>query len=149
MMKTCKKCGAEKPIEEFGKDSSKPDKRRIYCRECAAGFTRSAYFKNPSIFKDRVNKWKKENPEADARYKRKSGYGLTEKKFEEMIRDQDNCCACCGDEFVKPPQVDHQHGSDPVIVRGLLCSHCNLGIGHFKDSLIRLKKAIGYLQQFS
>jgi hypothetical protein len=31
-------------------------------------------------------------------------------------------------------------------VRGLLCSKCNLGIGHFKDKVRYLENAIKYLQ---
>jgi hypothetical protein len=33
------------------------------------------------------------------------------------------------------------------VVRGLLCHHCNIGIGAFNDSPAKLTKAIKYLIQ--
>ena len=33
--KVCKRCGKEKPLEEFHKNSASKDGRALYCRECA------------------------------------------------------------------------------------------------------------------
>jgi hypothetical protein len=41
--------------------------------------------------------------------------------------------------------VDHDHITGKV--RGLLCNDCNLGIGHFKDNIEKLKLAIKYLEE--
>jgi hypothetical protein len=41
--------------------------------------------------------------------------------------------------------VDHCHTSGRL--RGLLCRDCNLGLGHFKDSIPSLLAAIDYLQR--
>jgi RNase P subunit RPR2 len=32
--KTCRKCGATKPISQFGLKSNLPDKHNIYCKPC-------------------------------------------------------------------------------------------------------------------
>lgn len=32
--KVCRECGLEKPISQFGKKSTSPDKHQIYCRPC-------------------------------------------------------------------------------------------------------------------
>lgn len=48
-----------------------------------------------------------------------------------------------GDVFTKTPQVDHDHKTK--VVRGLLCILCNHGIGHFKEDVHQLKKAVRYL----
>lgn len=54
-------------------------------------------------------------------------------------------CAICGTE----PQrrflhLDHDHKTGKA--RGLLCVNCNTALGHFKDDVARLKKAIEYLE---
>jgi len=34
MSKTCRDCGHDKPISQFGKRSISPDKHNIYCKPC-------------------------------------------------------------------------------------------------------------------
>lgn len=89
--------------------------------------------------------WRRENETAvKVSWKKwwlKSNYGLTLEKFEEMIEDQDGCCLICGE--AKKLVVDHDHETGKV--RGLLCSPCNTGIGHFKDDVDRMLSAIDYL----
>lgn len=41
--------------------------------------------------------------------------------------------------------MDHDHITGTV--RGLLCRVCNIGLGHFKDSRLHLKKAMEYLDK--
>jgi hypothetical protein len=40
--------------------------------------------------------------------------------------------------------IDHCHNTGKV--RGLLCDHCNKGLGLFKDNIDYLNKAIEYLK---
>lgn len=70
---------------------------------------------------------------------------LMQKSFDEMSADQKNVCAICKG----PPQskglcVDHCHRTG--LVRGLLCTNCNLGIGCFKEDIKLLELAINYLK---
>lgn len=50
-------------------------------------------------------------------------------------------CVICGeqDKLV----VDHDHVTGQI--RGLLCNHCNRGLGHFRDSPMLLEFAAQYL----
>jgi len=41
--------------------------------------------------------------------------------------------------------VDHNHETNKI--RGLLCNHCNIGLGNFKDSTTLLSLAIEYLER--
>lgn len=40
--------------------------------------------------------------------------------------------------------VDHNHTTG--FIRGILCRNCNTGLGHFKDSIRILRRAIEYLE---
>lgn len=69
-------------------------------------------------------------------------YGISLADYESMYKAQGGCCAIC-----RAPHavlcVDHCHSTRRV--RGLLCSPCNTGIGHLRDSPDLLRKAIAYL----
>lgn len=88
------------------------------------------------------------NPLVKKRQRIKKAYGLSLEEFESMLKKQNNSCAICGfkDDGNKSffPFVDHCHSSD--IVRGLLCSKCNFGLGNFNDDIQLLKNAIKYLE---
>lgn len=60
-----------------------------------------------------------------------------------MLDAQQGLCAICGDEFEGEPMVDHDHKTRKV--RGLLCHHCNIGLGMFRDSPRNLRRASEYL----
>ena len=51
----------------------------------------------------------------------------------------------CGIVFVnrKRTHIDHCHNTGKI--RGMLCEGCNIGLGGFKDNIVLLHKAIGYL----
>jgi hypothetical protein len=76
-------------------------------------------------------------------------YGITEEQF----RALGTTCHICGSDnagrFSKTGRpfhlsVDHCH--DTGKVRGLLCNHCNVGIGFFKNNPALLLKTIAYLR---
>jgi hypothetical protein len=56
-------------------------------------------------------------------------------------------CAICNNQFkniINEPCVDHNHKTK--MIRGLLCSKCNLSIGGFNDNVSILKQAIIYIE---
>ena len=85
---------------------------------------------------------------AQRRHKLKKHYNLTECEYDAILRIQDYKCACC--KTSEPGgrgrwHVDHCH--DSGLVRGLLCHHCNVGIGHLGDNLNGLIQAVEYLRK--
>ena len=76
----------------------------------------------------------------------KNKYNLTIEQRDNLILQQNNCCAICGDKFVssKHTHVDHCHKTNKI--RKILCTSCNTGLGCFNDDQERLKKAIDYLE---
>jgi len=78
----------------------------------------------------------------------KTAYGITQDEYEKMLKAQNGVCAICGGlSYIKnrPLMVDHDHKTDKV--RDLLCSHCNLILGHCKDAKVILERAIDYLDK--
>ena len=75
-------------------------------------------------------------------------YGITIEQYKQMLSSQNNRCAICGNTFKihRGTHVDHNHQTGKV--RGLLCNGCNIGIGSLKDSLIIVRAAVKYLEQY-
>lgn len=75
-------------------------------------------------------------------------YGITEDGYNRILEMQGGCCAICGTDDPHGRNhnrfhVDHCHKTN--LVRGLLCSRCNLGLGSFQDNILLMKKAITYI----
>lgn len=71
---------------------------------------------------------------------------MSESKYKEILASQNNQCAICGkdaNEFKTSLNVDHDYQTEKI--RGLLCTNCNMGLGHFKDSLSNLHRALMYI----
>lgn len=78
-------------------------------------------------------------------------YGITVEEFKLMETAQNGMCAICGKMnnisrhgSRKDLCVDHDHETGRI--RGLLCAHCNVALGNFRDSIENLENAIRYLR---
>jgi hypothetical protein len=60
-------------------------------------------------------------------------YGISLQDFDAILAHQGGACAICRERFTRTPHVDHDH--DTRVVRGLLCSQCNRGLGCFDDDV--------------
>jgi hypothetical protein len=77
-------------------------------------------------------------------------YGITEEDYNQLLLEQNNRCKICGrhqSEFKRSLAVDHCH--DTKKIRGLLCHHCNQGIGEFFENILIMEKAINYIKESS
>lgn len=100
--------------------------------------------KNPEKFKKAREEWAKTHPF----HRQKKTYGVDREMYEALLIEQKFCCAICGkhqSEFKNRLGIDHCHVT--LKVRGLLCSSCNLIIGHASDECEILEKAILYLKK--
>lgn len=90
---------------------------------------------------------------AERRVALRRNYGLTIEVVEAMIASQSGRCGICHQPFTdqgardktKRPHIDHCHSTG--VVRGILCHHCNVLLGHAQDSPPLLKAAIQYLER--
>ncbi|WEU68282.1 endonuclease [Escherichia phage vB_Ec_Tarrare] len=128
-MKLCKKCNTVKPMDEFHNKKGRKDGKASTCKACV---------------NNRVRPY---DSEKNKNMHLKKLYGITLDEYNAMLEAQGHCCAICkGTEGMKLGRnmaVDHCHTTGKV--RGILCSHCNRGLGFFKDNIESLKAAIKYL----
>jgi len=134
-MKTCRKCGETKALDQFYRHPAWQDGYYGHCAACER--TRSRGYQRAKRFADPLH--------GRAAHLR-TLYGLSLAQFDALLAAQGGRCAICGG--VDPGgkgvwHVDHDHGSGAV--RGLLCHGCNAGIGSLGDDPDRLPAAAAYL----
>jgi hypothetical protein len=133
-MKPCATCNEVKPLSEFYKQPRGKDGHFRHCKSCDI---------------KRVKQWIENNPEQSKNTILLRKYGITSQIFDGMLDDQCGRCAICGTHFEssKTTNIDHCHTTGKV--RALLCRHCNLVLGHAKESVQILENAVQYLNQHS
>ena len=136
MIKKCSKCQKEKHYSDFGYD--KRYGVRSQCKRCRA---------------DREKERRKSMGSDHFRVLNvASTYKIS--KEESKILCETKHCQICGVKFTKNKSgvrsatgqaIDHCH--DTGKVRGVICSGCNLALGHARDNVEILKSMITYLQK--
>lgn len=72
-------------------------------------------------------------------------YGISKDDFDSLYKAQKGKCVICDQKKTeKEMVVDHDHSTENV--RGLLCSSCNLMLGHGKDNPKVLINAARYIE---
>lgn len=142
--KRCGRCNIIKPTSEFHRDRRFGIKS--YCKLCSVEHRRQWIKKQARYDNGRVAEWRRENPDkVFSQHLRR--YGFTPADYSDAMARSDGKCVICTAPFGKdtPPHIDHCHDSGRL--RGLLCMSCNIALGHFKDDVDRLRRAISYLEQ--
>jgi len=100
---------------------------------------------DPKKYNAQAREWKKTNAERYRNYRLMKGFGISSVEYDKKLRKQKHGCAICCKPCTsgKNLAVDHCHKSG--VIRGLLCSKCNLGLGLFKDDTILLGNAKKYI----
>jgi hypothetical protein len=71
-------------------------------------------------------------------------YGISYDDKLEMLERVGYKCEICGSSVsIEDSQLDHDHATGDV--RGILCMNCNMLLGHAKDDVNILKRAIEWL----
>lgn len=162
-MKVCTKCKKEKlPSEFFSRTTKeKKDGMRSHCKSCCKEKTSDYYGKNKEKYKEINRKWYLKNrerfieynrlhPEETREYNLRKKFGMGIEDYKKLLIKQKYSCLICGISESKGSRwgvlvVDHCHQTGKI--RGLLCSHCNTGLGSFRDNPKFLDQAIKYLNQ--
>lgn len=162
--KRCCDCKESKGSADFHANRSTPDGLSYICKACSSVRHQLNYQKNKARILARNAEWRSNNRAQDRAnkkaYHEKNGhrfkesgranrlrirYGLTVNDYDDMFTSQNGQCAICLTCSEKRLHVDHDHQTG--IVRGLLCSACNRGLGDFKDDHSRLLAAVAYLKK--
>jgi len=129
------------------------------CSKCKRRYpSTSDYFYKNKNRKLGLDAWCK-NCKSDYDHKRHKiyRYGISLNKVNELIIEQKNRCAICGQFFddifnnykdkitIRSPRVDHNHKSGKI--RGILCNRCNILLGMVKDNTSILLEAANYLDR--
>jgi hypothetical protein len=159
----CCACRQRKPDSEFRKDQRTKDGIAYRCRDCAyeiekkwrknnierardnaRGVQRRAYAKDPEKYRDMLR-----------RSRMRTIHGLEYEDFLAMLAAQNWQCKICAKHLTVRVRnyprkgnvacVDHNHETDEI--RGILCNHCNRGLGLFGDNAETLITAAEYLRR--
>jgi len=130
-MKVCKTCNKEKHKTEFYQDKNGKEGLRFECKNCV---------------RIRGKNWRKNNKHVWQNTLLLKKYGLSQQEFSDMKQSQNGKCAICQCVLIdgKMTCVDHCHMTGKI--RGILCTNCNVALGHFKDSIPLMESAIQYLK---
>jgi len=117
-----------KEINQFDPTQGKRCKRKIKYPENAGGWCRLCL----SI----VNRIRKYNIDLDG--------------LDALISHQNGECAICRSAINRSSHVDHdkeiEQKEQRIVIRGILCGHCNIGLGHFFfHTAVNLVRAAEYL----
>ena len=140
--KPCRACANSISRGGIGVFFNKKGER--FCNGCKKYCSKVEYHKESSTYcKSCANKRSGTYIKNTHRY---SKYGIVEVDYLAFLKKQKNACAICKQAFTEElkPRIDHDHKTKKV--RGVLCHHCNVALGHFKDDIKILKTTIKYLE---
>lgn len=144
--KPCKLCGGPKPkgkgilfcndcigvCPTHGRVNSNQellDKYCKYCKDCRAAYMRGYLHRNPEM------------AEYNRRRARANTYGLSLDELE--LWESIKCCEVC--DSTTDLHIDHDHNTGAI--RGILCSGCNVSLGHAKENPETLRKLALYIER--
>jgi hypothetical protein len=133
---------------------SNPNTDKAYCVNGHEFTQENTYYYPYGRRRKRACKTCKCNP-AKKRQQHLKPLGWTTEMFDLVFAEQKGKCAICKVELTPTDGkrnghmacADHEHIVPPK-PRGILCSHCNIGIGNLQDSPEILEAAAAYLRRF-
>ena len=155
-MKKCSRCGKSKSLGEFFSNKRRKDGVQTYCKSCHLEYGRQRYAAPESHRRRKMNRKesKRRRAASSRKWYLKSTYGITEEQYLALYEKHNGGCWICGEKKDYFLHVDHNHSccagakSCGKCIRGLLCFNCNTMIGHARDNVELLQRAINYIKDF-
>lgn len=145
-VKVCSMCLESKPLDEFHRAKNKLAGRHTKCRPCHAATVKTQRDRDPESFREATRRYYVKNPEARRERHLIRKYGLMTDEFDSMLQEQNGECGLCFQPLeigTRRTHVDHDHLTGKV--RGILCHHCNTGLGNLQDDPDLLLRAALYV----
>jgi len=157
-MKQCTKCGETKSRTEFYAATGCADGLRGECKACFSARSKLWYAKNRRHVIQRVQRWRRENPERARESQRRRNatrtrelreghlrrtFGMTLRDYDAMLAAQGGGCAICGSRPANGESFHVDHLGD--VVRGILCVRCNNALGQLRETTELAEIAVDYL----
>lgn len=79
--KFCKKCGTEKPLDEFHNDKNRPSGKFPYCKECHYSEMRARYNARPDVRRKRAEAYERNRDDPD---RKKAAKRSAEKHYQSL-----------------------------------------------------------------
>lgn len=136
MMQGCNVCKLLKPISEYEHQKDRPNPRKT-CKTCR--YAARDFDKEKARHREYSRQRRKEKAEQVRQSWERSVYGVSKEEL-----GCSTCQICSSQERLC---IGHDHTTG--VVRGVLCSRCNSGLGFFKDSVESLKAAMEYVKKFN
>ena len=134
------------------------------CRKCKRHLSYTAYHEMESctygrrktcVDCTREQLRAKRKPHMEKWAKVRKNFSITRDQFDAIFEAQGFGCGVCGSTDPRSPRgwcIDHDHDCCPQpgrscgkCIRGVLCTNCNLMLGHARDETERLSAGIAYL----
>ncbi len=119
----------------------------MICNGCLKDKSSNEFYPSARRYPDRLHECKRCRQEnydlqQSREWNMKSKYGLSPEDIDVLLKSQNNKCpGGCGKDATC---IDHDHANGNV--RGMLCRHCNLALGHAYDNPEVLHNLAIYLE---
>ena len=129
-LRRCLICREIKSVDQFYLNNH--GNRQSYCKPCSRVYAQQQRMKDPKRTADI--------------YRRKN-LGVPLGTYDFLVKRHGEICAICGttNPGRKNKQFCVDHDSQTKVVRGLLCNHCNMGIGYLRHSVPIFMAAVAHL----
>lgn len=133
-------------LTEEQKERIRANARESYRRNHAVKIQkqRAKRLKDRDGWNAKMREYQRKNRDKYYEYNAANRYGVKRAQIQAMCATS-KVCEICGDPPAakKRLAIDHDHATGKL--RGMLCHTCNLGLGAFKDDVLRIHKAAMYL----
>lgn len=147
--KPCPRCNERKLLSDFPKNKRMFHGIGSYCKPCSNAMQqeRRNTPEGAQNHRNASKRWRDKNPTRNKDNHARWKYGVDPGTYAALLAAQEGKCKICKttDPGVRLGRfhIDHCHATSTI--RGLLCEHCNRGLGHFKDDPALMRRAADYL----